>query len=435
MLKYIAEQTKITNLFEEKFAIELDKRDELSSFRQRFYFPIAEHLKREFLYFTGNSLGLQPKTTRKYIEEELKIWELSAVEGHFKHDKGRPWLTTDEYVLEQMSHLVGGEKEEVVIMNSLSLNLHLMMVPFYRPTNERYKIIIEAKAFPSDLYAVQCQIKFHGFNPEDALLQIKPREGEFALRTEDILKFIEDEGDSVALILLAGVQYYTGQFFEMEKITAIGQKKGCKVGWDLAHAVGNVILKLHDWNVDFACWCTYKYLNSGPGNIGGAFIHSKHANNFDLPRFGAWWAHDLKTRFEMDEPIFKPIPGAFGFRCSNPPVLCVAALLASVEIFEEATLSRLRIKSILLTGYLELLIKNEIEPELITIITPTNPQHRGCQLSLLFKCDVTKIHDSLMENGILCDVRKPNVLRVSPTPLYNSFQDVRKFVEILKQVL
>lgn len=282
-------------------------------------------------------------------------------------------------------------------------------------------------------YIVQSQIRFHGFDPSTSLIKLEATKGEL-YDTEDIIKYIEQNGDSIELILLPGVQYYTGQLFDMERITAAGHKKGCKVGWDLAHAVGNVPLQLHQWNVDFACWCSYKYLNSGPGGIGGCFVHSMHSENKDIKRFAAWWGHDYSTRFAMTEPEFHPIPGAFGFRVSNPPVICIAALLASVEIFKEADIARLRKKSLLLTGYLELLIYKELKDE-ATIITPKDTKQRGCQLSLVFKKEVTEVSKALQQQGVICDVRKPHVLRVSPVPLYNTFSDVQRFINILKNAL
>eukprot|EP01119_Soliformovum_irregulare_P000861 TRINITY_DN10630_c0_g1_i1.p1 TRINITY_DN10630_c0_g1~~TRINITY_DN10630_c0_g1_i1.p1 ORF type:complete len:447 (-),score=135.27 TRINITY_DN10630_c0_g1_i1:16-1356(-) len=433
------------SLDDPKFASEMDSRDPLKEFRGKFHIPKAITIAHDApdasvvegsdcLYFTGNSLGLQPKSTRKYIEEELLEWEQRGVEGHFRHSKERHWLNTDEFVIKQSCNLVGAQPEEVAIMNSLSVNLHLMMVPFYRPTKERFKILIEAQSFPSDLYAAQSQLNFHGLNPETALIQLHRKEGQPNLSTEDIISVIEKEGHSIALILLPGIQYYTGQFFEIEKIVKAGHAQGCIVGFDLAHAVGNVPLKLHDWEVDFACWCSYKYLNSGPGGIAGCFVHSKHATT-DRPRFAGWWGHDLSTRFTMTIPEFHPIPGAFGYRLSNPPVLCVAPLLASLEIFEEAGLENLRKKSILLTCYLEYLVKLKLSKFNVTILTPEDVNQRGCQLSLEMSRDVTEIEKKLEKRGIICDVRKPSVLRVSPTPLYNTFSDVFAFVNIIETIL
>jgi len=334
-----------------------------------------------------------------------------------------------------MAHVVGALDMEVAVMNSLTANLHLMMVPFYRPTAERHKILIEYKAFPSDLYAVESQIKFHGYDPATSLIQLRARDGEAALRNEDILEAIEREGDSIALVMLSGVQYYTGQLFRIADITAAAHKKGCVVGFDLAHAVGNVVLRLHEWNVDWAVWCNYKYINAGPGAIGGCFVHERHALA-DLTHFSGWWGHDLKTRFDMDAP-FTPIAGAFRFRLSNPPVLQVAALLASLELFEEATMERLRAKSERLTAYLELLLDRTIDAKHLSILTPRTPQDRGCQLSLFFHDEhtVKRVNSNLQKNGCVCDYRKPNVIRVAPVPLYNSFSDVQRFVSILRQSL
>ncbi|KAJ3042958.1 hypothetical protein HDV00_006265 [Rhizophlyctis rosea] len=319
-------------------------------------------------------------------------------------------------------------------MNTLTGNLHFLMVAFYRPTAARHKILMEAKSFPSDYYAVESQVKFHGYDPTKAIVQIGPRPGEHNLRTEDILKIIEEEGDTVALILFSGVQYYTGQFFELDKIAAAGKAKGCVVGYDLAHAVGNVPLRLHDWDVDFACWCTYKYLNAGPGGIGGAFVHEKHFNS-DLPRFAGWWGTDPKTKFNM-EHTFQPIPGAASFRVSNPNVLATVSLLGSLQVFAQTSMTALREKSILLTGYLERLLDDLPTRSKFEILTPRNPEERGCQLSLLFKDGVMmELFTQLRKNGIICDERKPDVIRVAPTPLYNTFVEVWQFVRTLRDIL
>eukprot|EP01117_Protostelium_nocturnum_P020343 TRINITY_DN9100_c0_g1_i1.p1 TRINITY_DN9100_c0_g1~~TRINITY_DN9100_c0_g1_i1.p1 ORF type:complete len:446 (+),score=152.04 TRINITY_DN9100_c0_g1_i1:90-1427(+) len=423
----------------EEFAKKLDERDSLSSFREEFLIPKkdlkAHSTEKDAIYLVGNSLGLQPKATRKYVEEELLVWQYQAVEGHFNHPLQRPWLKTDEYLMDQIEKIVGANKGEVVVMNSLSVNNHLMMVPFYRPTAQRRKILIEARSFPSDLYGAQSQLNFHGFDWKEDLIQIKAREGEDNLRTEDILQLIEERGDEIALVMFSGVQYYTGQFFDIKKITEMGHKKGCKVGWDLAHAVGNVDLHLHEWNVDFATWCSYKYLNGGPGTIAGCFVHSMHNDRADLPRFAGWWGHDLSTRFDMNEPQFQPIPGAFGYRLSNPPVLCVAALLASLEIFDKAGIQNLRKKSLLLTTYLYTLLTTHFTSDQIRVLTPKDPFSRGCQLSLYFNQDIVPIFEFLLERGIVTDQRKPNVLRVAPTPLYNSFHDVWSLVQTLKLAL
>ncbi|MFB6305856.1 MAG: kynureninase, partial [Flavobacteriales bacterium] len=340
----------------------------LKHYRDKFHIP-KDSNGNEKIYFCGNSLGLQPKTARSYIEQELRDWETMGVEGHL-HAK-TPWLYYHDHLTEKMANVVGAKQNEIAIMNSLTVNLHLMMVSFYRPTNKRYKILIEQNTFPSDQYALKAQAQYHGFNPEDTVKELKPREGEEIIRTEDILEKLNKEGDEIALILLGGVNYYTGQAFEMEKITEKGKEKGCMVGYDLAHAAGNLHMNLHDWNVDFAVWCTYKYLNAGPGGIAGCFVHEKYAEDFDLPRFPGWFGHEKETRFLM-RPDFKPIKGAEGWQLSNPPIFQMAALNASLEIFEMAGISNLSEKSKKLTGYLEYLLK-EIQNEQIQIITPKNP--------------------------------------------------------------
>jgi kynureninase len=408
------------------FAQESDAKDPLASCRDKFYIP--KHTDgKDVIYFAGNSLGLQPKTVRKYVEQELKDWETMAVEGHL-HAKN-PWLPYHEFLTEQTARLVGAKPDEVVNMNSLTVNLHLMVVSFYRPEPGRHKILIESNAFPSDHYALQSQIKFHGYNPEDSLIEMKPRKGESVIRTEDIEEFIEKEGDSVALVLFAGVNYYSGQAFEYEKITRAGHKKGCIVGFDHAHGAGNMVLHLHDWEVDFAVWCSYKYLNGGPGAIAGAFVHEKHLNNPSLPKFAGWWGQDKKTRFLMGHE-FIPIPTVESWQLSNPPILQLASLKASLDIFDEAGMQNLRVKSEKLTGYLEFLI-NEKNDGSIEIITPKDKNQRGCQLSLRTKRNGREIHSRLNEQGVICDWREPDVIRVAPVPLYNTFMDVYNFVEIL----
>lgn len=360
-----------------QFAAELDAQDTLKDFRDKFYIP-KQPGGADVLYFTGNSLGLQPKTARAYIEQELNDWATLGVEGHI-HAKN-PWMPYHEFLTEQMARVVGAKPIETVVMNSLTVNLHLLMVSFYRPTKQRYKIVIEAGAFPSDQYAVQSQIKFHGFEVEKALIELKPRAGEALLRTEDIEKTIAENGDSIALILLGGVNYYTGQAYEMRRVAEIGHRIGAIVGFDLAHAAGNIELRLHDWNADFAAWCSYKYLNAGPGGIAGVFIHERHAESFALPRFAGWWGHDKETRFLMGSE-FKPMRGAEGWQLSNPPIFQLAALKASLDIFDEAGMQNLAEKSNKLTGYLEFLLK-DIQDERICVITPSNPENRGCQLSI-----------------------------------------------------
>lgn len=406
-----------------------DAEDPLSRFRERFHIPQFEG--RDAVYFTGNSLGLQPKTTRKYIEQELDDWARLGVEGHL-HAR-HPWLPYHEFVTDPLARLVGAKPVEVVAMNSLTVNLHLLMVSFYRPTNERYKIVIEKGAFPSDQYAVESQLRFHGREKATGLIELVPREGESCLRTEDILETIDREGDAVALILLGGVNYYTGQAFDMPAITEAGHKKGCIVGFDLAHAAGNLELHLHDWNVDFAAWCSYKYLNAGPGGIAGAFVHERHSRSFDLPRFAGWWGHEKETRFLMG-PDFVPLAGAEGWQLSNPPIFQLAALRASLEIFDEATMPALRAKSVKLTGYLERLL-HEIDTDRIEVITPSDSEQRGCQLSIRVKNADRSLFEAVTARGVFADWREPDVIRVAPVPLYNSFEDVSRFVGVLTECL
>ena len=414
----------------ESFARTMDGQDSLKDFREKFHIPKQSN-GEEAIYLTGNSLGLQPKSTRAYIEQELEDWKNLGVEGHLRAKN--PWLPYHEFLTEQMANVVGAQPIETVVMNSLTVNLHLLMVSFYRPTRERYKIVIEAGAFPSDQYAIESQIKFHGFNVVDSLIELKPRENEAILRTEDIEKTIAENGDSVALVLLGGVNYYTGQAFDMRRVTEIGHKFGSVVGFDLAHAAGNLLLELHDWNVDFAAWCSYKYLNSGPGGIGGVFVHERHAEAFDLPRFAGWWGHDKETRFLMGDK-FIPIKGAEGWQLSNPPIFQMASLRASLEIFDEAGMKNLVEKSKQLTGYLEFLL-NQIKDERISVITPSNPEERGCQLSIRVKNADKNLFKAITEKGVIADWREPDVIRVAPVPLYSSFMDVWKFVEILKDCL
>ncbi len=451
-------QNETTN-FEnsEDFARKMDEQDSLKHFREKFYIP--KHSDgEEVLYFTGNSLGLQPKRTRDYIEQELKDWENLGVEGHFAAKN--PWMPYHEFVADGLAKIVGAKKTEVVAMNSLTANLHFLMVSFYRPTAERFKIIIEGDAFPSDKYAVKSQIDFHkrsepsavadGFSRKsdnadnklqppatadgsDFLIELKPRDDETTLRTEDILQTIEENSDSIALIMLGGVNYYTGQKFDFEKITEVGHNIGAVVGFDLAHAAGNVELKLHDWNADFAAWCSYKYLNSGPGGIAGIFVHERHHENADLPRFAGWWGHDKETRFLMDDE-FVPIKTAEGWQLSNPPIFQLAALRASLDIFEEAGMENLLEKSRKLTGYLEFLLE-QIKTDRIEIITPTNENERGCQLSIRVKNADKNLFNEITKRGVIADWREPDVIRVAPVPLYNSFLDVWEFVKILSRPL
>lgn len=410
------------------FAQQLDKEDQLASFRNRFHIPAPDG--KPVIYFCGNSLGLQPKTAESAIKQELEDWKNLGVEGHF-HGKN-PWFHYHKFLTEKAAKIVGANPLEVVIMNNLTVNLHLMMVSFYRPTKERFKIITEAGAFPSDQYALESQARFHGHNPDKAIIELKPRRGEETLHTEDILEAIEEHKDELALVMMGGVNYYTGQLFDMEKITITAQKVGAFVGFDLAHAAGNAPLQLHNWGVDFAVWCTYKYLNSGPGGTSGVFVHERHANKPDIPRFAGWWGHSEKERFLMKKG-FIPEEGAAGWQLSNAQIFPMAIHKASLEIFDEAGIENLRAKSEKLTGFLEFLIKETFKNDEIRIITPSNPKERGCQLSLVAKENGKKVFDYLSKNHVIADWREPNVIRVAPTPLYNTFEEVFRFVELLKK--
>jgi len=407
-----------------EFAAAQSARDPLASFRERFHIPKKAD-GSDCVYLCGQSLGLQPKSAREYVEQELQDWGRLGVEGQL-HARN-PWIPYHELLSAPISRLVGALPIEVVAMNSLTVNLHLMMVSFYRPTPQRHKIVIESNAFPSDQYAVKSQIQYHGHNPAASLIEIAPRPGETATRTEDIEKLIDAEGETIALVMLGGVNYYSGQAFDFSRITRAGHAKGCVVAFDLAHAIGNVPLKLHDWNVDFAVWCSYKYLNGGPGAIAGCFVHERHARDPQLPRFAGWWGHDKENRFLM-KPEFRVIPGAEGWQLSNPSILSAAALRASLDIFDEATIERLRAKSELLTGYLEFLL-NQNPSKKFSIITPRDAAHRGAQLSLRVSENGRSICDVLAKDGIICDWREPDILRVAAIPLYNTFLDVHTFAE------
>lgn len=411
-----------------EFAEEMDKQDPLASYRGEFHIP--KHSDgSETVYMCGNSLGLQPRRTTEFVQQELVDWQNLGVEGHF-HAKN-PWMPYHEFLTDTTARMVGAQSNEVVVMNSLTVNLHLLMVSFYRPTAERYKIVIEDNAFPSDQYAVRSQLKFHGYDPEEGLIVLKSRSGSPVIPTEEILELIEREGDSIAMIMMGGVNYYSGQAFEMQKIASAGHAKGCVVGFDLAHAAGNMHLKLHEWDVDFAAWCSYKYLNSGPGGIAGVFVHEKHVNNFDLPRFAGWWGHDKDSRFKMPDDYI-PIATAEGWQLSNPPILALASLRASMEIFDEVGMAALREKSVKLTGFFEFLLKEYVDELGINLITPEDPNQRGCQLSLQTTRNGRMLFDKLTEKGVICDWREPDVIRCAPVPLYNSFVDVWRFVEILR---
>ncbi len=418
-----------------ELAKNLDLNDPLKQYRSSFLFP--QHDGNDVLYFCGNSLGLQPKSVRDHINMELDDWAKHGVEGHFQATN--PWFSYHENFLEPLSKLVGAMSSEVGLMNSLTTNLHLLMVSFYRPTKERFKIICEDDCFPSDSYVLASQIKYHGYDPNDALIRLKPRVGEYCLRTEDIINEIKKHGNSLALVMMGGVNYYTGQVFDMKTIARVSHETGAMCGFDLAHAVGNIGLELHEWNVDFACWCTYKYLNSGPGGVSGYFVHDRHGNNPDLPRFVGWWGNDPATRFKMGKE-FVPAYGAGGWQLSNAPVLAMAAHKASLEIFEEAGLENLIIKSKNLTGYLEFIIEtinqslNKTQNS-ITVITPKEQSERGCQLSLIFEKNGRSIHHELTKNGIIADWREPNVIRLAPAPLYNTYEDVYRFGEILSSII
>ena len=413
-----------------EFAQQLDAQDELKNYRNEFIFP--QHEGKNVIYFTGNSLGLQPKSAKKYVDDVMNDWANLAVEGHFYAEK--PWWDYQERFAEPLSKIVGAKPSEITVMNTLTVNLHLLMVSFYRPTKTRYKIICEEKAFPSDQYMFQSQVTHHGYDPKDAIVEVKRREGEHNIRLEDILAKIEEVGDELALVLFGGVNYYTGQVFDMKTITETGHKVGANVGFDLAHAAGNINLELHDWNVDFAAWCSYKYMNSGPGNASGCFVHEKH-HHTDLPRFAGWWGHNKERRFKM-EPEFDPVHGADGWQVSNLPVLSLAPYLASAEMFAEVGMEKLIKKRNQITAYLEFIlheIDNEIDGTEFEIITPSNQEERACQLSVFLHGQGRSLFDYLMKNGVITDWREPNVIRLAPVPLYTSYEDMYEFGQRLKQ--
>ncbi len=416
------------------FAQQLDQKDPLNQFRERFHFPTFH--EKEIRYFTGNSLGLQPKTVKNYILEELDAWAEFGVEGHFLAK--RPWFAYHENLTEMAAKVVGSKPIEVVVTHSLTTNLHLLMVSFYQPKGKRTKILCEAKAFPSDQYALESQVKFHGLDPAEHLIEVAPREGEQLIREEDILAAIETHADEIAMIMIGGVNYYTGQLFDMEAITKAGHKAGVIVGFDLAHAAGNINLKLHDWGVDFAAWCGYKYLNSSPGGVSGMFVHERHAYKPELPRFAGWWGYDKATRFLM-QPGFNPMKGAEGWQLSNAPVLGMAAHLASLEIFEEAGMEQIGAKRDLMTAYMEFVIdtisaKNSDRVQ-FEIITPRDKTKRGAQLSIMAKGQGKALFDALSAEGVVADWREPNVIRIAPAPLYNSFEDCYWFGQLLEKAI
>lgn len=413
-----------------QFAQQLDAQDELKNYRDQFIFP--QHNNKDVIYFTGNSLGLQPKSAKKYVDDVMTDWANLAVEGHFYAQK--PWWDYHERFAEPLSNIVGAKPSEITVMNTLTVNLHLLMVSFYSPTKTRYKIICEEKAFPSDQYMFQTQVRHHGFDPSDAIIEVKRREGEHNIRHEDILAKINEVGDELALILWGGVNYYTGQVFDLQEIVKAGHNVGAKVGFDLAHAAGNIELNLHHWNVDFAAWCSYKYMNSGPGNASGCFIHEKDHNNTALNRFGGWWAQNKERRFKM-EPQFDPIIGANGWQVSNLPILSLAPYLASTEMFAEVGMEKLIKKRNQITAYLEFIleeINKETEGANFEIITPKNQKERACQLSVFLHGQGRNLFDYLMSNGVITDWREPNVIRLAPAPFYCSYEDMYHFGQILK---
>ncbi len=440
---------------DEVFARQLDDEDQLRGYRERFHFP-RQAEGDPVIYLCSHSLGLQPKSAPSIVERELRAWAALAVDAHCKGDS--PWYPYSAQFRESGARLVGARPGEVVMMNSLTVSLHLMMVSFYRPTRARHKILIEYPAFPSDTYAVKSQLKYHGYDPQDALLILTPRQGEHTIRTGDVERMMDQRGEEIALVMLGGVNFFTGQVFDMQKITALAKRCGCVVGFDLAHAVGNVPLQLHDWDVDFAVWCSYKYLNAGPGAVAGCFVHQRHGENPQLLRFAGWCGNDPERRLLLHPlPDFEPVCGAEGWQISNPPILSTAPLRASLELFDQAQMPALRAKSERLTGYLQYLIdrrrprsgpdrrRSRLDPlrgrrrlnplrgptERFEVITPRDPKQRGCQLSIVVHDRPKEYYHALLAAGVVCDFREPNVLRVAPVPLYNGFHEVWRFAELL----
>jgi kynureninase len=416
---------------DQDFALRLDAEDPLRHFRDKFHLPLGDN-GEPLIYFAGNSLGLMPKSARKIVEQELDDWARLGVDAHL--DAETPWYSYHETLREPMARIVGAKPHEVICMNSLTVNIHLMMASFYRPAKSRFQVLMEDPAFPSDTYAIKTQIVHHGLAPKEALLLARPREGELTIRTEEIVDRINKHADSLAVVLIAGVNFFTGQFFDIPAITAAAQRHGVVVGVDLAHAVGNVPLSLHEWNVDFAVWCSYKYLNSGPGAVAGVFVHERHATNTKLPRLAGWFGNDPNTRFRMQlEPEFIPVASADGWQISNPPIFSMAPLRASLAVFDEAGgMKPLRDKSEMLTGYLQFLLERA-GANRFTVITPGNPGARGCQLSILAHENPKDLHKALEAAGVKADFREPNVIRAAPTPLYNTFHDVWRFAKILTE--
>lgn len=412
------------------YAKEQDQNDALSTYRNQFHIPKDKH-GNDLIYMTGNSLGLQPKATKAYINQELEDWANLGVEGHL--EAKNPWLPYHEFLTESMAKVVGAKPIEIVVMNTLTANLHFMMVSFYQPTKTRYKILIESDAFPSDKYAVESQLRHHGFDDKQGLILWEPRKDEELLNYDDLEAILDAQGDEIALIMIGGVNYYTGQYFDLKHITQLGHKHGSTVGFDCAHGAGNVALNLHESGADFAVWCTYKYLNSGPGSLAGCFVHERHAYNKDLNRFTGWWSHNKDTRFNMRHE-FDVLPGAEGWQLSNPPILSMAAIKASLDMFHEVGIDKVIKKSKKLTGYFEFLLK-DLGEDTIRIITPENPDERGCQLSIQVLNADKSLHDKLTEAGVISDWREPDVIRCAPVPLYNSFEDVYLMVEKMKVIL
>ena len=411
----------------ESFAHKMDEQDSLKKLRNQFHIPL-EYQRDQPIYFCGNSLGLQTKKAEKYVQQEIENWKLMGVKGHTKGDT--PWFPYHEYLTEYTCELAGSLPSEVVVMNSLTVNIHLLMVSFYRPTKKRYKILIEDHAFPSDRFAIESQVRFHGFSPDKAIVTMKSVSGKPCITTEEILDYINREKDNLGMIFMGGVNYFTGQVFDMKTITEAGHEAGCIVGFDLAHGTGNVILQLHDWNVDFAAWCSYKYLNGGPGCLSGVFIHENHHGNTELPRFNGWWGHNKNTRFNS-ENSFDSLIGAEGWQCSNPPIFPLASLRASMELFHLTGIKSLREKSKLLTSYLYFLLKDLS----LEIITPISDHERGCQVSISLGKRGWKVFQELTKKGVVADWREPNVIRIAPVPFYNTFYEVWKFSKLLKETM
>jgi kynureninase len=415
------------------FARQLDEQDTLKRFRDKFFIP--QHNGKDCIYFAGNSLGLQPKSVRDYIQQELDDWARLGVEGHFLAHN--PWVSYHEIFPQQLSKIIGALPHEIVVMNQLTVNLHLLMVSFYRPSKERYKIICEAKTFPSDQYVFESQIKYHGYDPNDAIIEVTPRDGKHSLRTKDIIQTIKQFSNETALVFFGGINYYTGQYYDLQAITKAAHEAGIYVGFDLAHAAGNVELQLHNWNIDFACWCSYKYLNSGPGSVAGVYIHEKHATNTTLPRFAGWWGYTKETRFKMEKG-FNAIPTAEGWQLSNAPVFSMAAHKASLDIFHEAGIHNLHEKRKMLSMYAHFIlndINKRLHKKVIEIITPSKENEHGCQVSMFMLQSGRQIFNALTQKGVFVDWREPDVIRIAPVPLYNTFEDIWRFANFIETIL